>query len=297
MNNSNNSNNINNTNRWSNTFTNTTNEQLLLINILNTMYDDNSRQIQQLTEYNNQIRNVLTNILLNPQQNNNRRQNNRFNNLLRRNNTNSSYIFDYNTQDINTTNFNNLFENIATQPINRSLYNSDLSNNTAFRIFQSFFEPIEIYPTQTQIENATRNVRFCDIITPVNMSCPITLETFTDNDMVTVIRHCGHIFNREQLNIWFRSNCKCPVCRYDIRDYNSNQTINSFFNDSNTNNNILNTSNSNSHQQNSFENNIQREIINSIQPLFNLIQDPSGNFNPNDAYVYSLFNDVFNNLR
>jgi hypothetical protein len=50
MNNSNNSNNINNTNRWSNTFTNTTNEQLLLINILNTMYDDNSRQIQQLTE-------------------------------------------------------------------------------------------------------------------------------------------------------------------------------------------------------------------------------------------------------
>ena len=71
MNNSNNSNNINNTNRWSNTFTNTTNEQLLLINILNTMYDDNSRQIQQLTEYNNQIRNVLTNILLNPQQNNN----------------------------------------------------------------------------------------------------------------------------------------------------------------------------------------------------------------------------------
>ena len=23
------------------------------------------------------------------------------------------------------------------------------------------------------------------------------------------------------MNTWFRSNCRCPVCRYDIRDYNT----------------------------------------------------------------------------
>jgi len=40
--------------------------------------------------------------------------------------------------------------------------------------------------------------------------------------MVTLIRFCGHIFNSEQLNTWFRSNCRCPVCRYDIRSYNAN---------------------------------------------------------------------------
>ena len=40
--------------------------------------------------------------------------------------------------------------------------------------------------------------------------------------MVSVIRYCGHIFNTDQLNTWFRSNCICPVCRYDIRRYNLN---------------------------------------------------------------------------
>ena len=94
---------------------------------------------------------------------------------------------------------------------------------------QNFFQPIEIYPTQTQIESATRHVRYNDIITPINTSCPISLESFNDNDMVTVIRHCGHIFKSDQLNTWFRSNCRCPVCRYDIRRYNST-TSTEFFN-------------------------------------------------------------------
>ena len=42
--------------------------------------------------------------------------------------------------------------------------------------------------------------------------------------MVTVIRHCGHIFNTNELNRWFTSHCNCPVCRYDIRDYNLNSS-------------------------------------------------------------------------
>jgi hypothetical protein len=89
----------------------------------------------------------------------------------------------------------------------------------------NFLDPIVIYPTQTQIELATRNVRYCDIVTPLNLSCPISLETFNDNDMVTVIRFCGHIFSTASLNTWFTTNCRCPVCRYDIRNYNSNNSV------------------------------------------------------------------------
>ena len=87
----------------------------------------------------------------------------------------------------------------------------------------SFFEPIVIYPTQSQIELATRNVRYCDIVTPINLACPISLENFNDNDMVTVIRFCGHIFSTASLNTWFTTNCRCPVCRYDIRNYAGNR--------------------------------------------------------------------------
>ena len=59
----------------SNTFR-ISNEQLLLINILNTMYNDNLRQINNITDTlnnlnntNNQIRNLLVQLLNSPQNN------------------------------------------------------------------------------------------------------------------------------------------------------------------------------------------------------------------------------------
>jgi hypothetical protein len=229
---------------------NLSNEHIQLINILNTMYTDNNRQIQNLTESNNQIRNVLTNILTNSRRHTNR-QNNRYNNW-----------------------FNNLIH--AT--------NTNQSRN----LFQSFFEPVEIYPTQSQIEIATRRVRYSDIIAPPNISCPISLELFNDSDMVTVIRHCGHIFDCEQLNTWFRSNYKCPVCRYDIRNYNTNSS-NSFFNNANINSNIIHTQSNNNLQQNSSSvNNEERNNENSIQSYLNLFLDASGNLilDSTDPYVF-----------
>jgi hypothetical protein len=86
---------------------------------------------------------------------------------------------------------------------------------------RSFLEPVNIFPTAAQIENATRRVRYGDIVNPLNLTCPINLDTFRETDMVTVIRYCGHIFNENELNTWFLTNCRCPVCRYDIRNYNS----------------------------------------------------------------------------
>lgn len=229
-----------------NSFNNISNENLLLITILNTMYNDNYNQIQNLTQSNNQIRNTLTNILYNSRQNNsstnntnssqsvgNSRQANRYNNISSLF-LNTPYIID-NIQEYNIPNTGNMFNNTHNilHTTNASSRISDLSNNLLFSFFQNFFDPIEIYPTQTQIETATRRVRYCDIVTPVNTSCPISLESFNDNDMVTVIRQCGHIFKSEQLNVWFRSNCKCPVCRYDIRSYNTTAQGDSYFNDTN----------------------------------------------------------------
>ena len=227
-----------------NSFNNITNENLLLITILNTMYNDNYNQIQNLTQSNNQIRNTLTNILNNLHQRNTSNTTNTTNTTRqpnRHNNINSlflnnPYIID-NIQEYNIPNmFSNTHNILHTTNTTASSRISDLSNNLLFSFFQNFFEPIEIYPTQTQIESATRRVRYCDIITPVNTSCPISLETFNDNDMVTVIRPCGHIFKSEQLNTWFRSNCKCPVCRYDIRSYNTTSQGYSYFNNTDLNN-------------------------------------------------------------
>jgi hypothetical protein len=271
---------------------NITNENLLLIVILNGMYNDNNRQIQNLTHHNNEILNILTNML-------NTNVNNRNTNVNNRNtNVNNRNQYNRNTNNNNTRN-----NNARNTP--RSYLPILSENNTAqqrtgsselLNMFTNFFDPIVIHPTPTQIEIATRRVRYCDIVSPINRCCPISLENFTDNNMVTVIRFCGHIFNTEHLNTWFQSNCRCPVCRYDIRNYNSSVNNSSFYNETN---NIINNqqTTNNSSQNNSPEINEERNNItgNRNQSILNLFEDISGNliFDSSDPQIIlNLFNSL-----
>jgi hypothetical protein len=237
---------------------NVSNEHLLLINILNTMYNDNNRQIQNLNDQNNQIISIITDILhvpsFNNRQNNqssnrrqtNREQSNRQNN--RNNNNNFGSIFlnnrQYNIDDIQRVDYppvnvsvsgiegrlcGNYRDAVVEEDAVRAAVRNAASRNAArdaasnlADLYQRFFDPVIIYPTTSQIETATRRVLYRDIATPINNSCPISMENFNDNETVTIIRHCGHIFNIDELATWFQSNCRCPVCRYDIRNFNRN---------------------------------------------------------------------------
>ena len=86
--------------------------------------------------------------------------------------------------------------------------------------------PVIIRPSDRQLRQATQLVRFGTINDPQNTRCPITLANFTDQDLVTRIIFCGHIFSTEALQTWFESNVRCPMCRFDIREHR-NRYINS----------------------------------------------------------------------
>ena len=248
------------------------NEQLLLIDILNTMYNDNLRQITNLTDSNQQIRNLIIQILNTntpPRRNINNNHSN--NNIYRTNNSSNSNRNTFRENNTSNGNLGRVYLNNIPYiidnvehvriPINNNSRNLNLNNNNDFsRILQSFFDPVEVYPTQSQIETATRRVRYCDIISPKNTSCPILLTNFNDSDMVSVIRHCGHIFNTNELNTWFRNHCNCPVCRYDIRDDNSNASTAFSSENHNTSNNASSTTSSqNNRSENTSSNsNVER---------------------------------------
>lgn len=242
-------------------------EQLLLINILNSMYNDNLRQLDNLhhslttlQESNDNIRDLISQLLniaptANLATNLGRPAN------IEANSERNAYISEYlrRTANItpnprisrtisgtipertvnstsNVTNSNMLFPRRRNNTADRnyvelllppSILSSLLGIDDSLRdpsytseLLQELLGPVNIYPTQTQIDNAVRTVHYRDIVSPLNTQCPIGLEDFDDNDIVMVIRQCGHIFNRNNLMNWFRSNCKCPVCRYDIRNYN-----------------------------------------------------------------------------
>lgn len=95
---------------------------------------------------------------------------------------------------------------------------SRIGRGTGTGLFNNFRDVV-VYPSQEQITNATRNIEFSDSSANMNTSCPITLDEFQNGDIVRQIMPCGHIFQESALRNWFTRNVRCPVCRYDIRDY------------------------------------------------------------------------------
>ena len=95
---------------------------------------------------------------------------------------------------------------------------TDTTRPTTTRgILDTFFSPVSVYPSEQQIQHSVRILKYNEIQNPLNLSCPISLENFNEEDEVCQIIYCGHIFNTGSLNQWFRNNVRCPVCRYDIR--------------------------------------------------------------------------------
>ena len=97
------------------------------------------------------------------------------------------------------------------------------------RRFNSIYEPYDLTNVETpnvlaniltpyEIEQTTTTRSFSSISMPINDECPIRLELFDEDDIVIQINHCGHIFNCVELNNWFRTNVRCPVCRHNIRE-------------------------------------------------------------------------------
>ena len=84
---------------------------------------------------------------------------------------------------------------------------------------ENTLQDVVVRPTQEQILDATEIIYFNENTENNNTNCPITLEPFTHGERICRIKHCSHLFKQDALNDWFRRNVRCPICRYDIRDY------------------------------------------------------------------------------
>jgi hypothetical protein len=94
------------------------------------------------------------------------------------------------------------------------------NNDGIASFFQNFLNTTQLVcPTNEQIQNASRIIRYGNIENPLSQSCPISLDEFQENHMVRQLLPCGHLFHETQFDEWFRNNVRCPVCRYDIRNY------------------------------------------------------------------------------
>jgi len=189
------------------------NNEIYLINMLNTMYTNNNRLIDNVVSSNNEIRSMIQNIIHQNMQNNRNTRNQR---TPRNNNERQPYF----THSNNTT---DQYSSILLSLLfpEETSYTIDYIQPTQAR---NFMDPVPVFPSQEQIENATSTLSYREIENPLNHSCPISLEPFHENDRVTMIKHCGHIFKPNEIQLWFQNNVRCPICRYDIRNFSTNNT-------------------------------------------------------------------------
>lgn len=197
-------------------------DQRLLLETYITLFNHTNRQMDSLREIQRGIIQdirVLTNL-----QNTHNNQNNSNENI---NNQNNNYSRNRGYTSPPRTNARRNYYGPSTggEPLYFDFFSNPLSNrtnyaNTLWNNFDELHTNVIVRPTADEIQRATRSVTFSQIINPLNVNCPISLEPFEDNTEVSQIIGCGHIFHTERLNTWFERNVRCPVCRYDIRTRN-----------------------------------------------------------------------------
>ena len=111
---------------------------------------------------------------------------------------------------------------------------SDISDNSLFSIHglsldvsgvvindmsSNFFAPVVVRPTDSEIEDATMSVLYDSTIYHQNTD-PIDQAPFDDEEVLTCILYCNHIFRPDNIRRWFNNSVLCPLCRHDIRETN-----------------------------------------------------------------------------
>jgi hypothetical protein len=249
-------------------------EYSLLINSLRDVlmaYNDNMR------EYQENIR-LFQQIMLGIQQD--------MTILMRRNNVGQTNGFTYrssNTNDQRSTRqrsnqpFHSTASGVRPRQTGNRTNSAGLNDNfLSFLIYprrtatadtlRGFNTPVVVRPTTEQINIATELLDYSDETHQINTNCPITLEEFQNGEQVRRIKQCGHVFKEPAIQNWFSEHVRCPVCRYDIRDYSE------YVQDPSMNEPIENDADTETNGLSAFQN-----IINAYASDYGTDNDMSGN--------------------
>ena len=187
-------------------------------------------------------------------------------------NTSSRFMHSPLTNNLQPSNRNSLF--------NTSLFaegGNERSQLTFFDVLlnelaSQDLSPVPIVPSRRQIQQAVQIDRYDNFPDSTEIRCPITLDLFLPSSPVVQIRHCGHMFSQDGFDEWFQRNATCPICRYDIREYQPQENDNENNNENESENNNENESennNENNDNSNLAQNDGSQETIPTEQIIGN----------------------------
>uniref|UniRef100_A0AB39JBX8 RING-type domain-containing protein n=1 Tax=Florenciella sp. virus SA2 TaxID=3240092 RepID=A0AB39JBX8_9VIRU len=114
---------------------------------------------------------------------------------------------------------NNTTTNLTRNNINRINRNNINNENNSFNILTVNRDNSNVLlnstlPPTNEIYDITE---YQLVQNPTNDICPITRDSFYNNQNVYMICKCKHIFNKTALNMWLEQNDICPYCRTNVR--------------------------------------------------------------------------------
>jgi hypothetical protein len=191
---------------------------------------------------------------------------------------NGSNISQNNANTPNTPNTTNT-TNATTTNLPQTTIRQNRRNNPS-RIIQDYvfsyiFEPYTTTEQQRQIPSTHQIHQSTDIIiydiSNIEFTthvCPITLTHFINGENLLRIKYCRHIFKESSLLNWFSRNAHCPLCRYDITSYVTEENEDSEINRNNIENIIPRETLINEQMESTFNTSNISPIINNISQGF-----------------------------
>ncbi len=170
-------------------------------------------------------------------------------------------------------------------------------SNISDLLNESLYDTIPRNSLPNNLFNANTTTNSWDTIQnqnglPRNNICPITRERFLPDNNVTRIDYCGHLFNNDSLLEWFRYDTRCPICRYDL--YNANTDLSNNVSTNNLTDNVsTNTDNVSTNTDNVSNNSNSYYDFNSN--LANML-DPSFSMFDLSQNIHSFSNEIANNI-
>ena len=165
--------------------------------------------------------------------------------------------------------------NVTTTTIPRDVFQNFINNTLNMG---NIPQPLNSDDISANITNLT----YGEIAETTNQTiCPFTQENFVNNDEISRINPCGHIFTRSHLNRYLRNfDHRCPICRRDLRRENDVENpLPSTTNLIDLSNNILNSNNTDSQETRNIINNAVESVTNALMNNISsqITNDPSRN--------------------
>ena len=122
----------------------------------------------------------------------------------------------------NDNNANNTYNNGYTVNNNIPSQLEDTFLNYFDELIGRVTNPTPMGLNENEVNNVCILSRFCNNNDNQSITCSICVAPYEENEEINTLRSCNHNFHKTCLTHWLQNHDTCPLCRANVREYQTN---------------------------------------------------------------------------